>query len=127
MTLQTIKDRYTGKKLDLYLIDGEEVTLDESGLLTFQFKAELFDDEALDIANNLCKATLKLDETRTVLDIEPLECEKEIEVLENEFFYIPCDTTQEHYDALSYALMCAVVRESIRKTFPKGEGFLRQF
>jgi len=111
MTLQTIKDRYTGKKLDLYLIDGEEVTLDESGLLTFQFKAELFDDEALDIANNLCKATLKLDETRTVLDIEPLECEKEIEVLENEFFYIPCDTTQEHYDALSYALMCAVVRE----------------
>jgi len=110
MTLQTIKDRYIGKKLDLYLIDGEEVALDESGTLTFQFKAELFDDEALDIANNLCKAALRLDKERTVLDIEPLECEKEIEVLENEFFFIPCDTTQEHYDALSYALMCAVVK-----------------
>lgn len=110
MTLQSIKDRYIGKKLEIYLIDGEEVTLDESGTLTFQFKAELFDDEALDIANNLCKAVLKLDENRTVLNIEPLECEKEIEVLENEFFYIPCDTTEEHYDALSYALMCAVVR-----------------
>jgi len=111
MTLQAIKDRYIGKKLDLYLIDGEEVALDQSGLLTFQFKAELFDDEALDIANNLCKAALRLDKDRTVLDIAPLECEKEIEVLENEFFYIPCDATEEHYDALSYALMCAVVRE----------------
>ena len=38
-------------------------------------------------------------------------CEKEIEVLENEFFFIPCDTTEEHYDALSYALMCAVKRD----------------
>lgn len=111
MTLQAIKEKYTGKKLELYLIDGEEVTLDEKGLLTFQFKAEIFDDEALDIANNLCRAALKLDQTRTVLDIEPLSCEKEIEVLENEFFFIPCDTTEEHYDALSYALMCAVVRE----------------
>ena len=111
MTLQAIKEKYTGKKLELYLIDGEEVTLDENGLLTFQFKAEIFDDEALDIANNLCRAALKLDQTRTVLDIEPLSCEKEIEVLENEFFFIPCDTTEEHYDALSYALMCAVVRE----------------
>ena len=111
MTLENIKDKYTGKKLELYLIDAEEVVLSSDGKLTFQFKAELFDDEALDIANNLCKASLKLSEDRTVLDIAPLECEKEIEVLEGEFFYIPCDTTGEHYDALSYALMCAVVRE----------------
>ena len=111
MTLQSVKDRYIGKQLNLYLIDGEEVILDEKGNLTFQFKAEIFDDEALDIANNLCKAALKLDENRTVLDIEPLSCEKEIEVLENEFFFIPCDATEEHYDALSYALMCAVKRD----------------
>ena len=94
-----------------YLIDGEEVVCDQDGTLRFQFKAEIFDDEALDIANNLCKASLKLGENHTVLDIEPLSCEKEIEVLENEFFFIPCDTTEEHYDALSYALMCAVKRD----------------
>ena len=111
MTLQNIQTKYIGKQLDLYLIDGEEVILDEKGNLTFQFKAEIFDDEALDIANNLCKAALKLDENRTVLDIEPLSCEKEIEVLENEFFFIPCDATEEHYDALSYALMSAVKRD----------------
>ena len=111
MTLQTIKDKYLGKRLDLYLIDAEEVLLNKNGALTFQFKAEIFDDEALDIANNLCKASLTLDAARTVTDIHPLECQKEIEVLENEFFFIPCDTTEEHYDALSYALMCAVVRE----------------
>lgn len=111
MTLQNIKEKYIGKQLDLYLIDGEEVVLDESGTLSFQFKAEIFDDEALDIANNLCKAVLRLDKERTVVDVESLECQKEIEVLENEFFFIPCDTTEEHYDALSYALMCAVVRE----------------
>ena len=111
MTLQNIKEKYIGKQLDLYLIDGEEVVLDESGMLSFQFKAEIFDDEALDIANNLCKAVLRLDKERTVVDVESLECQKEIEVLENEFFFIPCDTTEEHYDALSYALMCAVVRK----------------
>lgn len=111
MTLQNIKEKYIGKQLDLYLIDGEEVVLDESGTLSFQFKAEIFDDEALDIANNLCKAVLRLDKERTVVDVEPLECQKEIEVMENEFFFIPCDTTEEHYDALSYALMCAVVRK----------------
>ena len=111
MTLQAIKEKYVGKRLNLYLIDGEEVVCDQDGTLRFQFKAEIFDDEALDIANNLCKASLKLGENHTVLDIEPLSCEKEIEVLENEFFFIPCDTTEEHYDALSYALMCAVIRE----------------
>ena len=111
MTLQEIKDKYTGKRLNLYLIDGEEVVLAENGVLTFQFKAELFDDEALDVANNLCKATLKLDGDRTVLDVVSLECEKEMEVLEDEFFFIPCDATEEHYEALSYALMCAVVRK----------------
>ena len=111
MTLQNIKEKYIGKQLDLYLIDGEEVVLDESGMLSFQFKAEIFDDEALDIANNLCTAALKLDGDRTVLDIAPLDCQKEIEVLEDEFFYIPCDATEEHYDALSYALMCAAKRD----------------
>lgn len=110
MTLQEIKDKYTGKKLNLYLIDGEEVVLSETGELTFQFQAELFDDEALDLAKNLCKATLKLDAERTVLDVEPLTCEREMEVLENEFFLIPCTATEEHYDALGYALMCAVIR-----------------
>lgn len=111
MTLQTIKDKYIGSKLNLYLIDGEEVALGEDGVLTFQFKSELFDDEALELANNLCKATLKLTEDRVVLDISPLVCEREMEVLENEFFFIPCETTGEHYDALSYALMCAVIRD----------------
>ena len=111
MTLQEIKDKYTGKRLNLYLIDGEEVSLSDSGKLTFQFQAELFDDDALELAKNLCKAALTLDDTRTVLDVEPLTCEREMEVLENEFFFIPCDTTEEHYDALSYALMCAVKRD----------------
>ena len=110
MTLESIKQKYIGKRLDLYLIDGEEVTLSENGELTFQIKAEIFDDEALDVANNLCKVSMTLDGARTVLDIQPLECQKEMEVLEDEFFYIPCDTTEEHYDALSYALMCAVIR-----------------
>ena len=111
MTLQAIKDKYIGKQLELYLIDGEEVALDGNGMLTFRFKAEIFDDEALDIANNLCTASLKLDTERTVTDIFPLDCQKEIEVLEDEFFYIPCDATEEHYDAFSYALMCAVIRK----------------
>ena len=111
MTLQAVKDKYIGKKLDLYLIDGEEIEIHEDGTLTILFKAEIFDDEALEVTNNFCKAALKLDENRTVLDIESLYCEKELEVLENEFFLIPCPATEEHYDALSYALMCAVVRK----------------
>ena len=110
MTLQAVKDKYIGKQLELYLIDGEEVSLAEDGTLTVLFKAEIFDDEALEITNNLCKATLKLDAERTVVDIESLYCEKELEVLEDEFFLIPCPAAEEHYDALSYALMCAVVR-----------------
>ena len=111
MTLQAVKDKYIGKQLELYLIDGEEVSLDKDGTLTIVFKAEIFDDEALEITNNSCKAILKLDENRTVLDVESLYCEKELEVLEDEFFLIPCPATEEHYDALSYALMCAVIRE----------------
>ena len=111
MTLQAIKDKYVGKQLELYLIDGEEVVLGEDGVLTIVFKAEIFDDEALEITNNFCKATLKLDESRTVLDVESLYCEKELEVLEDEFFLIPCPAGEEHYDALNYALMCAVVRK----------------
>ena len=111
MTLQTIQEKYLGKQLNLYLIDGEEVVCDQDGTLRFQFKAEIFDDEALDIANNLCKACLKLGANHTVLDVEPLTCEKEVEVLEDEFFFIPCLPNEEHYDALSYALMCAVIRE----------------
>ena len=66
MTLQMIRDKYLGKKLDLYLIDGEEVVLDKTGALTFQFKAEIFDDEALEITNSLCKASMKLNEERAV-------------------------------------------------------------
>ena len=111
MTLQAVKDKYIGKQLELYLIDGEEVSLDKDGTLTIVFKAEIFDDEALEITNNFCKATLKLDEARAVVDIESLYCEKELEVLEDEFFLIPCPASEEHYEALSYALMCAVVRE----------------
>ena len=111
MTLQEIEKKYIGKRLNLYLIDGEEVVLDKEGRLSFQFKAEIFDDEALDIANNLCKAALVLDNNHTVLAAEPLTCEKEVEVLENEFFFIPCLPTEEHYDALSYSLMCSVIKE----------------
>ena len=111
MTLQDLQEKYAGKRLNLYLIDGEEVVLHEDGTLTFQFKAEIFDDDALELANNLCKVSMKLSAERAVLDIAPLACEKEMEVLENQFFLIPCDTTEEHYDALNYALMCAVIRE----------------
>ena len=32
MTLQAIKDKYIGKQLNLYLIDGEEVVLTENGV-----------------------------------------------------------------------------------------------
>ena len=111
MTLQAVQEKYIGKRLNLYLIDGEEVVLDEGGVLTFQFKAEIFDDEALDIATNLCCATLKLDADRAILAIDPLSCQKEIEIMEDEFFVIDCPPTEEHYLALHYALMCAVIRE----------------
>ena len=111
MTLQTIQDKYIGKQLNLYLIDGEEVTLDKEGVLTFQFKAEIFDDEALEIANSLCQASLKLNEDRTILEINPLSCQRELELTEEDIFLIDCPPTEEHYLALHYALMCAVIRK----------------
>ena len=111
MTLQMIRDKYLGKKLDLYLIDGEEVVLDKTGALTFQFKAEIFDDEALEITNSLCKASMKLNEERAVLEIEPLYCEQELEIMEDDFILIESTPGEEHYLALHYALMCAVIRE----------------
>lgn len=111
MTLQTIQDKYIGKQLNLYLIDGEEVTLDKEGALTFQFKAEIFDDEALEIANSLCQASLKLNGDRTILEINPLSCQRELELTEEDIFLIDCPPTEEHYLALHYALMCAVIRK----------------
>ena len=111
MTLQTIQEKYIGKRLNLYLIDGEEVSLGENGSLTFQFKAEIFDDEALEISNNLCCASLNLGKDRTILSIDPLFCQKEIEIMEDDFVVIDCPPTEEHYLALHYALMCAVIRE----------------
>ena len=111
MTLQTIQDKYIGKQLNLYLIDGEEVTLDKEGVLTFQFKAEIFDDEALEITNSLCQASLKLNEDRTILEINPLSCQRELELTEEDIFLIDCPPTEEHYLALHYALMCAVIRK----------------
>ena len=111
MTLQTIQEKYIGKRLNLYLIDGEEVVLDQNGGLTFQFKAEIFDDEALEITNSLCKASMKLDENRAILSIEPLFCQQELELDEVDFLMLDCTPTDEHYLALHYALMCAVVRE----------------
>ena len=111
MTLQNIQEKYLGKRLNLYLIDGDEVALSETGTLTIKFKAEIFDDEALEVTTSTCTATLQLNEERAILGIEPLYCQKELEVLEDEFFLIPCPATEEHYDALSYALMCAVIRK----------------
>ena len=111
MTLQTIQDKYIGKQLNLYLIDGEEVTLSKTGELTFHFKAEIFDDEALAVTNSLCMARLKLSETRSILEILPLSCQREIEITEDEIFLIDCPPTDEHYLAFHYALMCAVIRE----------------
>ena len=111
MTLQTIQNKYIGKQLNLYLIDGEEVTLSKTGVLTFHFKAEIFDDEALAITNNLCSACLKLSEERVILEIAPLSCQREMEITEDEIFLIDCPPTEEHYLALHYALMCAVIRE----------------
>ena len=111
MTLQTIQEKYIGKRLNIYLIDGEEVSLDKTGTLTFQFKAEIFDDEALVITNSLCKAKLKLSEERSILGIEPLFCQQELELSEDDFLFLDCTPTKDHYLALHYALMCAVIRE----------------
>ena len=111
MTLQQVQDKYLGKRLNLYLIDGEEVSLSETGSLTFQFKAEIFDDEALEVTNSLCKASLTLNEDRAVLGIEPLFCQQELELDEDDFLLLDCTPTEEHYLALHYALMCAVIRE----------------
>ena len=111
MTLQTIQEKYIGKQLNLYLIDGEEVALSKTGTLTFQFKAELFDDEALEITTSLCNASMKLSEERTILEIEPLTCQQILELDEDDFLFLDCTPTKDHYLALHYALMCAVVRE----------------
>ncbi len=111
MTLQMIQEKYIGKRLNLYLIDGEEVTLSKTGTLTFQFNAELFDDEALEVTKSLCNATLTLDEERTILGIEPLFCQQELELSEDDFLLLDCTPADEHYLALHYALMCAVIRE----------------
>lgn len=111
MTLQAIQEKYLGKRLNLYLIDGEEVTLSENGTLTFQFKAEIFDDEALEVTNSLCSATLRLGEGHVILGVEPLSCQQELEVSEDDFLLLDCTPTGEHYSALNYALMCAVIRE----------------
>lgn len=111
MTLQTIQDKYLGKRLNLYLIDGEEVSLSKNGSLTFQFKAEIFDDEALEVTKSLCKATLKLGEDHAIVGIEPLYCQQELEISEDDFLLFDCPPTDEHYLALHYALMCAVIRD----------------
>ena len=111
MTLQTIQEKYLGKRLNLYLIDGEEVTLDKAGILTFRFKAELFDDEALEVTNSLCRARLQLNEEKAVLDISPLTCQRELELSEEETLLFECTPGEDDYLALHYALMCAVIRE----------------
>ena len=111
MTLQAIQDKYLGKRLNLYLIDGEEVVLSKDGALTFQFKAEIFNDEALEVTNSLCKASLKLDADRAIVAIEPLFCQQELELSEEDFLLYECPPTEDHYLALHYALMCAVIRE----------------
>ena len=111
MTLEMIQGKYIGTQLNLYLIDGEEVSFDNAGTLTFQFKAEIFDDEALEVTNNFCKATLSLSKNHTILDIAPLSCQSEIEIDEGNVFLIPCPPNEEHYLALHYALMCAVIRK----------------
>ena len=111
MTLQTIQEKYIGKRLNLYLIDGEEVVLTREGGLTFQFKAELFNDEALEITNSLCKASLKLGEDHIILSIDPLFCQQELELSEDDVLLYECPPTEDHYLALHYALMCAVIRE----------------
>lgn len=111
MTLQTIQEKYLGKRLNLYLIDGEEVSLTQDGALTFQFKAEIFNDEALEITNSLCKASLKLGADHDILAISPLFCQQELELSEDDILLYECPPTEDHYLALHYALMCAVIRE----------------
>lgn len=111
MTLQEIQEKYVGKQLNFYLIDGEEVSLSKTGALTFRFKAEIFDDEALEITNSLCQAKLNLNAEREILSIEPLSCQRELEITEDEVFLIDCPPGEEQYQALHYALMCAVIRE----------------
>ena len=111
MTLQTIQEKYLGKRLNLYLIDGEEVVLSQTGSLTFQFKAEIFNDEALEITNSLCKASLTLGEDHAILGIAPLFCQQELELSEDDILLYECPPTEDHYLALHYALMCAVIRE----------------
>jgi len=111
MTLQSIQEKYIGKRLNLYLIDGEEVSLEKDGTLTFQFQAEIFNDEALEVTNSLCRARMKLDEDHAILGVEALHCQQELEITEEEIILYDCTPTQEHYLALHYALMCAVIRE----------------
>ena len=111
MTLQMIQEKYLGKRLNLFLIDGEEVTLSKTGELTFQFNAEIFDDEALELTRSLCRASMKLDEERAVVSIDPLFCQQELELSEDDFLMLDCTPTDDHYKALHYALMCAVIRE----------------
>lgn len=111
MTLQMIQEKYIGKRLNLYLIDGEDVTLDKSGTLTFRFQAEIFGDEALEVTNNRCEANLTLGEDHTIVDVAPLFCQQELELDEDDFLLLECTPTGEHYMALHYALMCAVIRE----------------
>ena len=111
MNLQTIQEKYIGKRLNLYLIDGEEVTLSADGALTFQFRAEIFEDEALEVTNSLCKAGLTLDDNYTVVAVAPLFCQQELELDEDDFLLLECTPNEDHYLALHYALMCAVVRD----------------
>ena len=111
MTLQAIQEKYIGKRLDLYLIDGEDVTLSENGSLTFSFRAEIFEDEALEVTNSFCKATMTLGENYTVTAIEPLFCQQELELDEDDFLLLECTPTEDHYLALHYALMCAVAKD----------------
>ena len=68
MTLQMIQEKYIGKRLNLYLIDGEDVTLDKTGTLTFRFQAEIFGDEALEVTNSLCEARLTLGDDQRIMD-----------------------------------------------------------
>ena len=111
MTLQNIQEKYLGKRLNLYLIDGDEVALSETGTLTIKFKAEIFDDEALEVTTSTCVATLQLNEERAILGVEPLYCQQTLELSEDDFLDYDCDPTDDHYLALHYALMCAVIRE----------------
>ena len=111
MTLETIREKYIGKRLNLYLIDGEEVTRGADGTLSIDFRAEIFEDEALDVTRSLCKAHLTLDENDAVTGIEPLFCQQELELDEDDYLLLECTPNEDHYLALHYALMCAVIRD----------------